>query len=356
MLPCYFCGENFGSHSDRKDDLITLVTIIRLLFQANGRDDMTVPSIEVNELTKYFGDFAAVDRLNLEVHPGEILALLGPNGAGKTTTIRLLSAILKPTSGYVRINGMDVSQFPEQARKTMGILTENHGLYSRMRPLEYLEFFGEAYGLSREAARQKAMSLLDEFGLLAVGVNRYIGDYSKGMRQKLALVRTLLHNPDIVLLDEPTSAMDPASARQVREIIQELRMESRTILLCTHNLSEAEFTADRIVIMAGGRIVTQGTIEELRRNLLGDPVLELRYDGEESTVLGILKERCTLLHVQPGTVRFTSVESDDTPAILYQLHKADIKVFSIGELSQSLEEIYLQVVEKESEEEAMIAR
>ncbi len=318
---------------------------------------MTAPSIEANELTKCFGEFTAVDKLNLEVHPGEILAVLGPNGAGKTTTIRLLSAILKPTSGRVHINGMDVSRYPEEIRKTMGILTENHGLYSRMRAFEYLEFFGQAYGLSRGLAHEKAVILLDEFGLLSAGVNSYIGDYSKGMRQKLALVRTLLHNPDILLLDEPTSAMDPASARQVREIIQELRMESRTILLCTHNLSEAEFTADRIVIMANGRIVTQGSVKELRQNLLGDPVLELRYDGEESMVLQSLKERTGLLSSKPGAVRFTAAEPDETvPGILNALHKAGISVLSIGELRQSLEDIYLQVVGKESDEETMIVQ
>ena len=172
--------------------------------------------IEARNLTKQFDAFMAVRDLSLTVRKGELLALLGPNGAGKTTTVRMLSAILKPTSGHVRINGFDVVTQADQVRRSIGMLTEQPGLYSRMSGLEYLIFYGRLYGMTDADIKARGLSLFDRFAMPNTA-HRRLGEYSKGMRQKVGIIRAMLHDPAVLLLDEPTSAMDPHSARLVRE-------------------------------------------------------------------------------------------------------------------------------------------
>ena len=200
--------------------------------------------IETSDLSKQFNnDFWAVDGLTLNVQPGKILALLGQNGAGKTTTVRMLTALLRPSRGCARVAGYDVTKNPQAVRSNVGVLTEQHGLYMRMTGVEYLEFFGKIYGLDPKARRVRSDYLLQYFGLVEAA-RRRCGEYSKGMKQKLALARALLHDPSVLLLDEPTSAMDPESSRLVRDEIARLRSSQRTIVICTHNLAEAEALAD----------------------------------------------------------------------------------------------------------------
>ena len=195
--------------------------------------------ISAQDLSKQFDDFWAVDGVNLNVPPGKVLVLLGPNGAGKTTTVRMLTSILKPTRGHASVNGFDVVKEAHLVRKSVGVLTEHHGLYGRMTSVEYLDFFGQLYHLEPALLRKRINRLLDDYGLGDARKKR-LGEYSKGMRQKLALTRALLHDPPVLLLDEPTSAMDPESARMVRNAILKLRSTERSIILCTHNLVEAE--------------------------------------------------------------------------------------------------------------------
>src|SRR6478609_4411517 len=231
--------------------------------------------IETRGLTKRFGHFTAVDHLDLQVAEGEILALLGHNGAGKTTTVRMLTGLLQPTEGTARIAGYDTVTESLQVRQLIGLLTELPGLYNRMPVLEYLDFFGQLHGMPAAARRERSAELLDRFGLAALP-DRRLGEYSKGMRQKVALIRTLLHDPQVIFLDEPTSAMDPLSAKLVRDSITTLRGLHRTLVLCSHNLAEAEALADRIAIIKRGRILAQGTADELKWRLLGPPLYELR--------------------------------------------------------------------------------
>jgi ABC-2 type transport system ATP-binding protein len=187
--------------------------------------------IETNDLSKQFHDFLAVDGVNLSVQSGQILALLGQNGAGKTTTVRMLTALLQPTRGWARVAGYDVVKNGHDVRASVGVLTEQHGLYMRMTAIEYLDFFGQVYGLSQSARKVRSNTMLEYFGL-AEAARRRIGEYSKGMRQKLALARAMMHDPGVLLLDEPTSAMDPESARLVRDEIARLKSSKRTIVIC----------------------------------------------------------------------------------------------------------------------------
>src|SRR5262245_3398788 len=201
----------------------------------NGQDRVNgYRMIESHELSKDFDRFRAVDCVSLNVPSGTVLALLGPNGAGKTTTVRMLTSILAPTSGWARVAGYDVVQYPEQVRGQVGVLTEQHGLYERMKAIEYLDFFGRVYRLSAEERKRRSLDLMERFGL-TFALSKRLGEYSKGMKQKLALVRAMLHNPPVLLLDEPTSAMDPQSAKQVRDAIVELQQDERTFLITTHN-------------------------------------------------------------------------------------------------------------------------
>jgi ABC-2 type transport system ATP-binding protein len=300
--------------------------------------------IEAIELTKKFGSFTAVDELSLHVNPGEIMALLGPNGAGKTTTIRMLASILKPTSGSARIAGLDVRKHASQIRGMVGLLTEHHGLYTRMRSLEYLEFFGRIYGLTDAVIHERAESLLSSYNL-DDALDLRLGYYSKGMRQKLALVRALLHEPKVLLLDEPTSAMDPSSAHMVRESIESLRSKDRSIIVCTHNLHEAEALADTIAIIRRGAIIAFDQTAVLKRSLLGDPVMELRLGKPLDGAIDLLPNEAVRVSEGPGWIRYQTANPEKVnPLVLRSMMDAHIPVITLSEVARSLEDVYLEVV------------
>jgi ABC-2 type transport system ATP-binding protein len=300
--------------------------------------------IETSGLTKQFGDFTAVDSIHLAVHEGEVLALLGPNGAGKTTTVRMLASILKPTGGWARIAGYDTVHDAKVVRQLVGLLTEFPGLYLRMRALDYLDFFGRLQGLSRAQRSERSEYLLRRFELWDA-LDKRTGEYSKGMRQKLALVRAMLHDPQVLFLDEPTSAMDPHSAKLVRDAILELRRDRRTVLLCTHNLTEAELLADRIAIIRRGRILALGTPAELKARLLGDPVLELRLAAPLDGLLADLQGLVTVEDHGDTWLRYRTAEPDRiNPRLVQRLAERGAPVITLSEVPRSLEDVYLRIV------------
>lgn len=313
------------------------------------------PLLEAHGLTKRFDEFLAVHGVDLAVRPGEVLALLGPNGAGKTTTIRMLASILRPSAGWAKVAGFDVVQDAVEVRRRVGLLTEHHGLYTRMRAQEYLVFFGRTYGLAGNEIRRRAGELLDTYGLSEV-LGRRLGEYSKGMRQKLALVRCLLHDPAVLLLDEPTSAMDPASARQVRTGIQGLRSDDRSVIVCTHNLAEAEMLADQIAIIWRGRIRACDTSARLKQAFLGDPAQELRLAVPLPEDLGFLPPEARLVARGPDMIRYTTRDPQRTnPALLRRLAEAGIPVLTLSDVGRTLEDVYLRVVDEAADEERRAA-
>jgi ABC-2 type transport system ATP-binding protein len=308
--------------------------------------------IHTEDLTKYFDEFLAVNRVNLDVPAGTVLVLLGPNGAGKTTTVRMLTSILKPSAGKAVVAGFNVVDHPDKVRASVGVLTEHHGLYGRMTANEYLEFFGRLYGLPDATSRLRQTEMLELFGL-AEARKRRLGEYSKGMRQKLALVRALLHEPPVLLLDEPTSAMDPESAHMVREAIRTLRSKDRTILLCTHNLIEAEELADQVAIIQRGRIIIQGTTDELKRKLLGSREYEVQVVGTVDGNLPEWPEGITLTWKSADRLRFkVDNPTRDNPLLLQALMQKQYQVVTLQELPQSLEDTYLEAVRMNNGKEA----
>jgi len=303
--------------------------------------------IVVEDLAKKFDDFTAVQGINLNVAPGQILALLGPNGAGKTTTVRMLTSILRPTRGRASVAGYDVVTQARQVRASVGVLTEHHGLYNRMNAAEYLDFYRQLYGVDRQTANLRINELLERFGLASAAKKR-LGEYSKGMRQKLALVRAMLHNPPVLLLDEPTSAMDPESARVVRDAILGLRSQDVTIVLCTHNLVEAEELADIVAIIRRGSIIYDGSINGLKRTLLGPLEFEARLAAAAADWQpDPWPQGVTLSGRGEDWMRFI-VESpqEANPTLLNQMTASGLKVVSFQEVTHSLEMAYLEAVSR----------
>ncbi len=312
--------------------------------------------IDALNLHKQFGDFHAVRGISLHVAPGEVLALLGPNGAGKSTTVRLLTAMLRPTSGTATVAGFDVTREPQHVRAQVGLLTEYPGLYARMNALDYLLFFARLQGIDRREAEQRAKSLLQRFGLWEART-RKLGGFSKGMQQKVALIRSMLHNPQVLFLDEPTTAMDPLSVRGVRDAIAELRDDRRVIVLCTHNLSEAEALADRIAVVRGGQIVEEGTPSHLSRKLLGEPVWEVQVAKLFEGVLAHLEDLADFEHIGSDRIRYrTSDPRHLNPVILDRLRELQVPVVAMSEVPRSLEDVYLHIVGEHADRGASTQR
>ncbi|MGB7340027.1 MAG: ABC transporter ATP-binding protein [Phototrophicaceae bacterium] len=303
--------------------------------------------LETCQLTKKFDDFQAVSDVTLKVEPGEVLAMLGPNGAGKTTTVRMMTSILPPTSGWAKIAGFDVTKEPELVRANVGVLTEQHGLYQRMKAIEYLSFFAEIYHIPKANREKRALMLMERFGL-GSALDKRLGEYSKGMKQKLALVRAMLHNPPVLLLDEPTSAMDPQSAKQVRDAILELQRDERTFLITTHNLTEAQLLANRIAIIRHGRIIAKGTIDELAQQFVGEPIMELRINGELNGLHDDLSHMVKIENYGLNWLQYRTAEPYSTnPRILAKCVDLGIEVVTLSQMTKTLEDIYLQVVEED---------
>jgi ABC-2 type transport system ATP-binding protein len=306
--------------------------------------------ILAEDLTKKFDQFTAVNGVNLNVPAGRVLVLLGPNGAGKTTTVRMLTSILRPTRGRAVVAGFDVVKEPQKVRESVGVLTEHHGLYNRMNAQEYLDFYGRLYNMDPVTRRHRTDALLEEFGLTG-DKRRRLGEFSKGMRQKLALVRALMNEPPVLLLDEPTSAMDPESARVVRDGIHQLRSASRSIILCTHNLLEAEELADQIAIIRRGRIILSGSPRELKQKLLGATEFEVRFNaGIDGRKLG-LPEGVELTTRGEDWMRFrVDSPNKQNPELIQNLVKTGIGILSFSEVQRSLESAYLEAMRVASTE------
>jgi len=222
------------------------------------------PIIETEALTKRFDEFTAVDHINLEIMRGEVFGLLGPNGAGKSTAIRMLTTLSEPSEGTARVAGYDIRTQAEDVRKRIGLVAEKLILYPRLSAVENLLFFGELYGLNGDQLRKRIDQLLGMVRLEAFK-DVPVGGYSSGMRQRVNIIRGLLHDPDILFLDEPTALLDPQSIRFVRDLIKELNADGKTIILTTHIMEEADELSHRIGIIDHGKIIALDTPAELKR-------------------------------------------------------------------------------------------
>jgi ABC-2 type transport system ATP-binding protein len=240
-----------------------------------------------------------------------------------------------------------VIEQPAQVRAHVGVLTEQHGLYERMKGLDYLDFFGRVYHLERHEREQRSRQLMERFGL-GNALDKRLGEYSKGMKQKLALVRAMLHNPPVLLLDEPTSAMDPQSAKQVRDAILELRQDRRTIMITTHNLPEAQLLSDRIAIIRNGRIIADGSFADLSRTFVGVPLMELRVNGQVNGLADDLADMVQIENTGLDWLRYRVPDPHTTnPQVINKVMGLGLDVVTLSPVSQSLEDVYLKAVEED---------
>jgi ABC-2 type transport system ATP-binding protein len=308
-------------------------------------------AIEARGLTKRFGDFVAVDHVDLTVARGEVFGFLGPNGSGKTTTLRMLSGLLLPSEGSARVLGYDVVAEPEAVKARIGYMNQRSSLYNDMTPVELLHFYGQIYGLDRRRRRQAVEAWLDRAGL--AGRERdLIGTLSGGWRQRLALGCAVLHHPDLLLLDEPTSGTDPAQRREFWELIYRFADEGTTVLVTTHYMDEAEHCATLAFIHAG-RIIAQGTPSSIKATAMRGGVLEVVADP--------WMQAMTLLRRFPATREAAlhgvaiHVVVDDAPAaarpVARYLQEGGVTVHRVEPRTPSLEDVFVSLVEPQARTE-----
>ncbi len=310
------------------------------------------PIVEVNGLTKAFGSHIAVDHLSFAVEEGEVFGLLGPNGAGKTTTIRMLACLIAPSEGAARVSGYSIDENPLAVRQTVGILTENPSLYERLSAQENMDFFAEAYNLSEPKEKSSRIRELLDFFDLWERRNDKVATFSKGMKQKLAIARALVHKPPILFLDEPTAGLDPESAKEVRDLMEMLsRREKHTILLCTHRLEDAEKLCSRVMIINKGKSVVAGTPDELRNRIAGKPTVRINLRNLDPKVVEAAKRvsHVERVDVDESASNLTLVLDDvslGTPEVVKSIVEAGGRVLAVYAIRPSLEEAYLRLVKE----------
>ena len=300
-------------------------------------------AILLKKLTKKFKTITAVEDLSLSVETGEIFGLLGPNGAGKTTTIRMLSALIAPTSGTARVFGFEIGRDDNSIRRNVGILTEAPGLYDQLSAERNLSFYGEMYEV--EDIPSQVERYLQMLGLWERR-HEPVATFSKGMRQKLAIARALLHEPKVLFLDEPTSGLDPEAARLVRQFISGLREEGRTIVMCTHNLDEADRLCDRIAVFRN-RLLALDSPKMLRQKLFGRAVVfHLRQvlPKHINTIKGFDFVESVEILDNKLVVTLDDPEQQN-PLLVRSLVEAGAEIQFVGELRRRLEDVYLQLMQ-----------
>ena len=309
---------------------------------------MTAAVLEARDLTRRFGDLTALDSVSFSIPAGQVVGLLGHNGAGKTTTIRVLNGLLAPSEGAVRALGMDPLERGPEVRARTGVLTETPSLDDRMTAREAMRFWAELWTVRPEGVAARVDELLEQFELGSRADDR-IGGYSRGMRQRLALARTLLHDPPLLFLDEPTAALDPIASLAVRDMVRSLAAaHERTILLCTHNLAEAQELCDRVIILRRGRIVADGTPAEVARLAALRVGLELEVDGEHlATALRVAGEGgAAVTQRGDGRLRVEGIARDDVPALVARLVQAEVSVYRVTPEEPTLEQAYVALYEE----------
>lgn len=305
--------------------------------------------IAVEGLTRRFGEKVAVDRLTLEVYRGEVFGYLGHNGAGKTTTVRLLNGVLGPNEGKVRVLGLSPVDEGAEVRRRTGVLTETPSLEERLTARQNLRYYADLYGVPVEEVDGRVEALLRTFDLADRGDEK-VGGYSKGMKQRLALSRVLLHRPELLFFDEPTAGLDPVAGRQVHEIISRLsREEGRTVFLCTHNLVEAQQLCDRVAVLENGKLVALGTPSELGRQFGHAAGLDLEVSIEDVPLaLSTLRSADGVgeMEAQGGVISVQRTSRDLIPGLVSALATAGVRIYRVSPHEASLEDVYFALHER----------
>ena len=309
------------------------------------------PILEVNNLRREFGAQKAVDGITFAVEPGEVFGLLGPNGAGKTTTVRLLNGILPPSDGTARVFGLDPATHGEAIRRRTGVLTETPALYERLSARENLEFFATLQAIPESDLKNRADEML-EFFELASRARYKVETFSKGMKQRLALARALIHKPPLLFLDEPTSGLDPEAAQQVNDLIAGLsRANGQTVIMATHNLFEAQRLCDRVAIMNRGKILALGSLKELARKLWPVTWVDIMFHvkPKEGIAAGLKDYRGVIQTSAKSEALSVQVENEDViPDVIRRLVESGASILRVNPRDYTLEDIYFALQEGEA--------
>lgn len=310
-------------------------------------------SIQVNDLTKYYGSVKAVDNISFTVHSGEILGFLGPNGAGKTTTMRIITCYLNPSSGTVKVEGKDTQSESMEVRRKIGYLPEQNPLYYDMNVIEYLEYTAQLQGIPRQSINRCIRDMVD---VCALGEMKHkdIGQLSKGYRQRVGLAAAMIHDPKVLIMDEPTSGLDPNQIIEIRELIRELG-KAKTVILSTHILSEVQATCNRVIIVNRGQIVADGKIDDLQRSLHGGEKIKVEVeipDGQSFDIVSVkvksipAVESVSLIHESNG-VKYFTVETGTPIDIRRNLYQLCVQngwvLMELHREQTSLEDIFRQL-------------
>jgi ABC-2 type transport system ATP-binding protein len=309
--------------------------------------DEAVPAIEVRGLTKDFGELRAVAGVDFDVRKGEIFGFLGPNGAGKTTTINILAGLARPTTGTVRIMGLATGADNRRMQRLLGVVPDENNLYPELDGAGNLEFCGALYGMSAADRRRRASELLDLVGLRPAA-RRKFATYSRGMKRRLTIAAALMHRPSILFLDEPTTGIDVASSRELRQVIADLNRAGTTVFLTTHNTAEAEQLCQRIAFIVEGRLVRVDTVARLTEEQQGEYIIHFALDAPADTVMS---ELCALFPglscewIPPTGVRLRSAMPLDIAPYVRFFEERGIGVREARRIRSSLEDVFVRVTQ-----------
>jgi ABC-2 type transport system ATP-binding protein len=305
--------------------------------------------IEASRLTRRYNDLIALDGLNLEVEKGDIFGFIGPNGAGKTTTLRIMATLLAPTSGAAYINGYDVMKNPYEVKKTMGFMPDSFGVYDGMRLREYLDFFGAAYKIP-SAKRKKIIDDVLDLTDLVSKADDFVSAFSRGMKQRCCLAKTLIHDPAVLLLDEPASGLDPRARIELRELLKTLREMGKTVLISSHILSELGDMCNKIAIIEKGKLLASGDFREILAGLKQTREIRLEVLDGADKAARILDNTPGILHVERSGGEFhmeSNLGREDLAELLAKLFSAGVKVVFFEEQKGTLEDVFMQVTNGE---------
>lgn len=301
--------------------------------------------IHITDFSKRYGDFVAVERLNLKIEAGEMFGFIGPNGAGKSTTIRFLATLLKPTRGEATVNGHSVTKDPLSVRRSVGYMPDNFGVYDGMKVWEFLDFFAVAYQIPR-GKRKHVISDVLELLDLTHKRDDFVNGLSRGMKQRLCLAKTLVHDPPVLILDEPSSGLDPRARLEVKALLKELRRMGKTILISSHILTELADCCTSIGIIERGQLLMHGPMDDVYRRIQRNRVIELKIMENMDAALSIIRSRPELRDLQPLDHRVTiELEAGDEQVaeLLEQLLAAGVRLRSYAEKDPTLEDVFMLV-------------
>lgn len=302
--------------------------------------------LHIENLNKYYGKFKAVDNLSLEIPKGEIFGFVGPNGAGKTTTMRITCGLLDATSGIVQVDGVDARKNSKELKRKIGYMPDFFGVYDDLKVTEYMEFYASIYGIKGSESKTITDDLL-ELVDLSDKKDFYVDSLSRGMKQRLCLARSLVHNPELLVLDEPASGMDPRARIEMKNILRTLQTMGKTIILSSHILPELAEICTSIGIIEKGSMVISGSVEDIMRQVYGSRKLRLKVLSEQENTELILKENPLIDGINSlsnGVIEFSfKGEDKDINELLRNLMDRNIPVVTISELDGNLEDIFLKV-------------